>query len=361
MAYNSEPDFDKAYLDITGVEHDPSKGFSKTYIGKDGQEHTISDADYAALTRLYSAKTRADSLNTTKSLLEENYNTSKTLLDTNKQKGYENNYVTYQKLLKYLPQQLAAQGIATSGASEGAYIDAYNKYLTANGNVSSNYAKELSALDIGKNKEISDLEEKKAGILADGADDALEAYNTALENDKIEKENDKIEKDNAALELESEIQNYIDIGNYEAALTLLNAEENADLLSPSVKATYQKLIDDYNTTQKNEKAFAAYNVNKEGLSYSAADSNGDAISANLNVKDGVEQQNYVKQLLDASKNWENGTFANFNYGKNDGDNKGNIFVFIDGTWYQTNYTNNNAPQNIITSKNIDAWLTPPPT
>ena len=65
MAYNGVPDFDKAYLDSTGVEYDSSKGLSKTYIGQDGQEHTISDADYAALSKLFSAKTRAESLNTT--------------------------------------------------------------------------------------------------------------------------------------------------------------------------------------------------------------------------------------------------------------------------------------------------------
>ena len=60
----------------------------------------------------------------------------------------------------------------------------------------------------------------------------------------------------------------------------------------------------------------------------------------IDVTEGTAQRNYINRVLAVSKDWDNsmnGTFVNFNYGLNAVNSKGDIFVFYNGKWYQTNY------------------------
>ena len=72
--------------------------------------------------------------------LDESYRTQQGVLDASKRKAQQNADVSYQMLQKYLPIQNRASGMHGLGVSEGAMIDANNRYMSRMGDIEANHA-----------------------------------------------------------------------------------------------------------------------------------------------------------------------------------------------------------------------------
>ena len=71
--------------------------------------------------------------------LEENYGKSQESLDNSKKRSQQAASITYDKLKKYLPTQIKAQGLSGLGVSESSMIQAHNTYTSNMGDIESDY------------------------------------------------------------------------------------------------------------------------------------------------------------------------------------------------------------------------------
>ena len=90
--------------------------------------------------------------------LLENYNSSVSGLDKSKNQSLQSASITYDKLKKYLPTQIKAQGLGGLGVSESTMLQAHNNYATQTGSIKNNYNDNKMALDKAYNEGEVDLE-----------------------------------------------------------------------------------------------------------------------------------------------------------------------------------------------------------
>lgn len=79
--------------------------------------------------------------------LEKYYNLSSDALDKNKRQSQQNASITLDKLKKYLPTQIKAQGLGGLGVSESTILQAYNDYASDMGTIDSEYQKNKTELE----------------------------------------------------------------------------------------------------------------------------------------------------------------------------------------------------------------------
>ena len=100
-----------------------------------------------------------------KKLLTDNYNTGVANLDKSKTAAEEMTAVTRERMLKYLPQQMRAQGINTQGVSEDALIKAHNNYQNTMADITANYDTQKNTLESEKSRGEVELSDKKDSAL----------------------------------------------------------------------------------------------------------------------------------------------------------------------------------------------------
>jgi len=83
--------------------------------------------------------------------LLENYGTAQSALDKNKRQSQQNASITLDKLKKYLPTQVKAQGLGGLGVSESTMLQAYNNYNSDMGAIESDYQDRKSDLETNYN------------------------------------------------------------------------------------------------------------------------------------------------------------------------------------------------------------------
>lgn len=98
---------------------------------------------------------------TSQNTLLQKYTAAKSNLNENKRLAQQNASITYDKLKKYLPQQLKAQGLAGLGVSESTLLQAYNTYNNTMGNISGQHSKDVSELERAYGEQSSLLESEK--------------------------------------------------------------------------------------------------------------------------------------------------------------------------------------------------------
>lgn len=199
--YNNEGDFLTWYKNAYGSDY---KG------GKLVRPKEMDEASWAAVQELYKGyqgdlprqKYINDITNRysndTQTILQK-YASDKNALDETKRTAQQNASITYDKLKKYLPSQIKAQGLSDTGASESAMLEADTHYMNSMGDISATHSKNLTDLNNSrnetiaeleryKNKEISDINKEYDGYLRDAGEDALDAYATKSEEIKQEKD-----------------------------------------------------------------------------------------------------------------------------------------------------------------------------
>ncbi len=80
-----------------------------------------------------------------------NYGTAQDALDKSKRQSQQNASITLDKLKKYLPTQIKAQGLGGLGVSESSMLQAYNNYNSDMGAIESGYQENKSNLDTNYN------------------------------------------------------------------------------------------------------------------------------------------------------------------------------------------------------------------
>lgn len=78
---------------------------------------------------------------------EQYYNLSKDALDKSRRQSQQNASITLDKLKKYLPTQIKAQGLGGLGVSESTMLQAYNDYASDMGTIESEYQKNKTDLE----------------------------------------------------------------------------------------------------------------------------------------------------------------------------------------------------------------------
>ena len=108
------------------------------------------------------------------SQLEQFYKTTGEALDKSKRQSQQNASITLDKLKKYLPTQIKAQGLGGLGVSESTMLKAYNNYNSDMGAIESDYQQNKSTLE-------TNYQDNKRGIESD-RDSAINSANNAYNN-----------------------------------------------------------------------------------------------------------------------------------------------------------------------------------
>lgn len=108
------------------------------------------------------------------SLLEQ-YRASQESLDKSKSQAQQAASITLDKLKKYLPAQVKAQGLGGLGVSETSQLQAYNNYANTMGNIESDYQANKTSLDTNKTSATNELEQYRQNDLQSIADKYNEA------------------------------------------------------------------------------------------------------------------------------------------------------------------------------------------
>lgn len=207
-------DFLEWYKANYGADYDPSQGFSR------GQG--MSDVDWAIGNSLYGTYLTGQTLdkyyNLGKEQVEQNYGQSIESLDTSKRNSQQAASITLDKLKKYLPTQIKAQGLGGLGVSESSMLQAYNDYNNRMGAIESDYNATKSTLEANRNATLADLESnylQETGNLQTGAlkntQDILHQYLTDYKAEQSELYNNALSAVmNSGYTTEQEILSYID-------------------------------------------------------------------------------------------------------------------------------------------------------
>ena len=104
-------------------------------------------------------------------------------LDDEKKNSQQAASITYDKLKKYLPTQIKAQGLGGLGVSESTMLQAQNNYVNQMGNIGSEYSANTAELESKKTSALSELENYRADTL-DGIQ--TKEWQTAYENATVD-------------------------------------------------------------------------------------------------------------------------------------------------------------------------------
>lgn len=142
------------YQKLYGTAYNPQTGLQR--------QEGISDADWNYGNTLYNYYQREQNLtnsNTTvKDQLEQNYLDSVNALEASKRQSQQEASIMYDKLQKYLPQQIQAQGLGGLGVSESAMLKAQSQYSNTMTDISNSYNENKATLDANKQSNLTDLE-----------------------------------------------------------------------------------------------------------------------------------------------------------------------------------------------------------
>lgn len=202
------------------------------------------------------------------------YNTQESALDQSQKSQQEMASITLDKLQKYLPYQLKAQGISNSGASESAMLQAHTNYMNTMSDIAANTNAEKTNLEMYKQQDIDAINEKyDQKVAAESSDNLL------LLNEKVTDLIVKYQDENGMLSSEekAEIEKYI--------------EDNAGLLTEGDKLKLYMTLDGHTATDETaqetiDAAQAKLDnsgdiVKLKGASNTANDKRGDNFEVNI--------------------------------------------------------------------------------
>lgn len=124
-----------------------------------------------------------------KDMLLSSYAGTQKKLDDEKKNSQQAASITYDKLKKYLPTQIKAQGLGGLGVSESTMLQAQNNYVNQMGNIGSEYSANTAELESKKTSDLSELEYYRADTL-DGIQ--TKEWQTAYENATVSIDNSGI-------------------------------------------------------------------------------------------------------------------------------------------------------------------------
>lgn len=182
--------FEEWYKANFGNAYDPNNKWDRS------QANEMSDIDHTIGNKLYDAYIKNNEATAA-------HNESLAALDKDKASAEQAAKVSYMRLQKYLPQQLAKQGLYGTGVTEDAYLKLHNNYMNDVKDIDSNYSDRKTALEQAYRSDMNNRE-----IAA--ADDV----DKVIENQKV-----------SNLENYNEAVSYLEGGSFATAQDVVNALE----------------------------------------------------------------------------------------------------------------------------------------
>lgn len=191
-------DFLEWYKANYGADYDPSQGFSRgqgmsdvdwaigsslynsyltgqnlenSYNSSKGEVESNYAAQSEALKKIYEQSvSRLDELYQAEiEKLQQNYGMSVESLDTSKRNSQQAASITLDKLKKYLPTQIKAQGLGGLGVSESSMLQAHNNYNNTMGEIEGDYNANRASLDASYNDSKSSLDTTHSSGITDAS------------------------------------------------------------------------------------------------------------------------------------------------------------------------------------------------
>lgn len=164
--------FEEWYKANFGNAYDPNNKWDRS------QANGMSDIDHTIGNKLYDAYIKNNEAAAV-------HNESLATLDKDKASAEQAAKVSYMRLQKYLPQQLAKQGLYGTGVTEDAYLKLHNNYMNDVKDIDSNYSDRKTALEQAYRSDANTREialgEDVQGVLDRQNTSNLENYNEANE------------------------------------------------------------------------------------------------------------------------------------------------------------------------------------
>ena len=222
-SYNNEARFLEWYKRNYGVDYDPAVGLQRP--------EGMDDGVWAAGNTLYSyyleeqrdEKQREELLGTRNEYYDEqaenllaNYATAQEALDKSKRNSQQTSSITYDKLKKYLPTQIKAQGLGGLGVSETTMLQAQTNYANEMGEIERAYSEDSANLASNKADDMTNLEKYRQ--------DALDSVNSTYDDIARKRE------DNARLGASADISKYEGVlsANFDEAWAIISESEYVD-------------------------------------------------------------------------------------------------------------------------------------
>lgn len=277
-----------------------------------------------------------DNYNNMVSQLDTTYNNNLQQLNNNLENDKRQAYFNQQKILKYLPNNLKANGLQNNiGATSQAYLDANNNYMNQLAQINQNYNQNKNTLsdiyNTNKNTLTDTYNRDILGFARESAENLENVYKPNIAERASYFNLNEYGKFN-----QEDIDKLYDYVDKEATLL---SESDKDALRAYIANNYQVAsqdeINDY--TWKN-RLVTNYGVSTDdtGIDNSIAGvlSFGKFNDTGKGSKNGAKQDPYVLSILEKARKGEvpNGTIVNMNYGKGTPAN----FVYYNGKWYKTN-------------------------
>ena len=152
-----------SYLTEQNLEnsYNSSKGeVENNYAAQSEALKNIYEQSVSRLDELYQAEIEK---------LQQNYGMSVDSLDTSKRNSQQAASITLDKLKKYLPTQIKAQGLGGLGVSESSMLQAYNEYNNRMGEIEGSYNANRASLDASYNDSKSALDTTRSSGVSDAS------------------------------------------------------------------------------------------------------------------------------------------------------------------------------------------------
>ncbi len=161
--------------------------------------------------------------------LKQRYAANMSALDESKRQSQQNASITLDKLKKYLPMQLKAQGLNGLGVSETSMLQAYNNYMNNMGEIENTYQNNKTNLINGNTDAVNALEEQRRNEVREQQRSDFEtAYGTIANS--TETSADKILENYGYLSNNLTDTQWGELQNYAAVVAGKNLEEQRNYL-----------------------------------------------------------------------------------------------------------------------------------
>lgn len=280
-----------------GTDYDGSSNISKT--------ENMTEEDFAIGQTLLSnyqktQKIERDFQESSNKLLE-NYTAAKDTLDKNKHQAQQNASITLDKLKKYLPTQIKAQGLGGLGVSESSMLQAYNNYSRDMGAIESENAQKVSDLERAYGESVGNLEREKNNLLyyADKdengnllVDNVLQEYAKMLseEQEKTREGQYLTEADNIRVMYDSMIAEDGKISQADYDKLAAYVEEKGTPLGDSYLALLNSQLNGYKNTVRDQASQDA--IDKQTSMSTPTINNEITIKGNLNTANAKHGDNF---------------------------------------------------------------------
>lgn len=202
----------------------------------------------ATLLENYTANSNAirDTYQQNADTLFKNYSTAQGALADSKRQSQQSASITLDKLKKYLPTQIKAQGLGGLGVSESSMLQAHNDYSRNMGAIESDYQKNKTDLETAYNENKTSLDTQHSAA----QNDLQTSYNTAQNNLETGYNSTKTKYEGAKAEAEGKIKQQLQadlaslLQNYNTAMGKVGKGADGKLLVDGVLNKYAEMLAD---------------------------------------------------------------------------------------------------------------------